>query len=182
MYLTRRQIYIIGGSIILLIIIVLVLVWVNRSQQDEGSQIDQPVVYDSSSINGGQVNQGVVRGLSSAEVAAKNFTERYFSYSNQNWGENLNILRSQMTSSMWQESQQELANLQSQYSVEQFYGVSARVITQNTISDDDSDYRIRQDVQLEESIGNDRRINYLSYQVQMIKVNDAWLINNITLN
>jgi len=56
------------------------------------------------------------------------------------------------------------------------------VITQNTISDDDSDYRIRQDVQLEESIGNDRRINYLSYQVQMIKVNDAWLINNITLN
>jgi hypothetical protein len=182
MYLTRRQIYIIGGSVILLIVIVLIMLWINRSQDLESPEAYQPVIYDLESVSGGQINQGTNSGITSAEAAARNFTERYFSYSNQNWGENLEIMRDQMTSAMWQKSQQELNIMKEQRSEDQFYGVSARVITQEIISDDEGDYRIRQDVQFEESIGNDTQINYLSYQVQMIQVGDEWLINSIILD
>jgi hypothetical protein len=180
--LTRRQIVIIGVVILLLIIIVAVLLLMNN--KPVGDEVYVPQVYDAQNINGNLVTKPaeIVDNTTATILAVtRNFVARYLSYSNDNWGENIDLLDGEMTKEMMQTSQLYLASLKYEYPEDEFYGVSAKVLSQNIISEVDDNYTIEVSVQLQKTIGSIEQVDYAQYKVDLVSSDNTWLIDNFLL-
>jgi len=181
--LSRRQMIIIGAVVLLLIIIIFVLLAINK--QTEPTDEFVPEIFDSANVDSQSTTKKVKEvDDESATVmsVARNFVARYLSYSNDNWGENLLPLQSEMTEGMQQISAQDLLMLKSKYSTDKFYGVSAKVLSQSVISEFAGDYSLQLSVQLKETIGSVDEINYVKYMIDMVKSGDTWLVDNIYIS
>lgn len=172
---------IIGAVIVLLIIIIAILSMMGKPDTTE--EIFVPQVYDANNLDSSVVNTEM-KQMNDEEMGARalsrNFVARFLSYSNENWGENINVLESQMTESMMQYAQRELLQLKSDHPLDEFYGVSAKVLSQSIVEEGDG-YTINVDVQLQKTIGDDEEIEYLSYEVDLVASGDSWLINSMYL-
>ncbi len=179
--LTRRQMIIIGAVIVLLIIIIAILSMMGKP--DTAEEVFVPQVYDANNLDPSVANKEM-KQMNDKEMEARalsrNFVARFLSYSNENWGENIDVLESQMTESMMQYAQRELLQLKSDHPVDEFYGVSAKVLSQSVV-EESGDYIMNLDVQLQKTIGNDEEIEYLSYKVDLVESGDSWLINSMYL-
>lgn len=185
MYWTRRKMIIIGAVILLVIIVLIVLWFVLRSSQPNDNDLNNgPQVYDSS--NADQVvlpslpSKTEVSPLSQgAATLARNFVERYLSFSNDAWGSNLSILQSQMSVVMQQTSEQDLRNWQNQYPAGSFYGVSTKVLSQEQLSASEDYYSARLTVQQEETAGSEVSISRHQYDIKMRQAQGEWYVNDL---
>jgi hypothetical protein len=184
MNLTKRQLVIIIIALAVLVLLVLILLsLVKNPQLGEDSNVSK--VYDS----GQSAEQARILAttagdpeLAGAKLVAKNFVERYYSFSNQNWGENLEILQNLMTEGMQQRSQRDLLAWKIEYPEDEFYGVSSKVVSQKLLTEADDDYTLLVSVQQEETEGDSTAVIYHNYQAELVKAADSWLINSLTLS
>lgn len=184
MNLSRRNLIIIGGVVVLLIVVITVVLWLSRDKGGLSEADFVPQVYDASNVSSQAAiaaGRQIDRQAEAAKAVARNFVERYLSFSNQNWGENIEALEVKMTEGMIQRSGQALIQLKNQYPSDQFYGVSAKVLSQKVLLAADNNYSFSNSIQLEETIGSDTQIVYKSYEVELIKVGDGWLVDNLSL-
>lgn len=180
--LTRRQIIIIGIVIVLLILIVIALTMFNKTADVQEEFV--PQVYDSNNVNT-SADMKIANQLNEQEylatAVARNFVARFLSYSNENWGENITVLEPQMTEGMMQYAQQDLLKLKNEYPIDQFYGVSAKSLSQKIVNEQADGYNIEVSVQLQKTIGNKEEIEYKKYEIGLVASGDTWLINSLYL-
>ncbi|MFW0862085.1 MAG: hypothetical protein ACKKL6_00655 [Candidatus Komeilibacteria bacterium] len=180
--LTRRQMMIIGIVVLLLVIIVVALTMFNKESAVQDEFV--PQVYDSNNMNTDVEIKADVK-LDEKEylatAVARNFVARFLSYSNENWGENIAVLEPQMTEGMMQYAQQDLIKLKNEYPTDEFYGVSAKALSQKIVNEQDNGYSIEVSVQLQKTIGNTEEIEYKKYEVGLVASGDSWLINSLYL-
>jgi len=180
--LTRRQIIIIGIVVLLLVIIVIALTLFNKDTVVQDEFV--PQIYDSNNMNADadiKVEKKLDEKEYLATAVARNFVSRFLSYSNENWGENIAILESQMTEGMMQYAQQDLIKLKNEYPSDEFYGVSAKSLSQKIVNEQDGNYSIEVSVQLQKTIGDKEEIEYKKYEVGLVASGDSWLINSLYL-
>ena len=173
---------IVAMVILLLIVLIVVLLLINK-----GSKISDdvfvPQVYDAENIDANAVAGQDILDDKSIEVMsiARNFTARYLSYSNQNVGDNIAILEGQMTRSMIKDAETDLDNTKSSHPIYEFYGVSAKVLSQHVVTSDGEEYVLLLSLQLQETLGSREEVSYVEYEIEMIDVGGDWLVNSLSL-
>ena len=184
MNLSKRQLFIIVAVVVVLLVLVLILLSFNKSDV-EPSETKEPQIYDSSRVSDQAkmiASQAVDPELNSVGIVARNFIERYLSFSNQNWGENVQILQSLMTEGMLQRSQQDLIKWKAQHLIEEFYGVSTKLISQKVLIATKDSYVLEITVQQSETIGDSSQVVYNKYEVELNKITDGWLVDSLILS
>jgi len=167
--LTRRQIIIIAIVVLLLIIIIIALLAFNKPNESKDEFV--PEIYDSTNINSqATTKQSEVINEESASVmaVARNFTARYLSFSNENWGDNIIVLEGQMTDKMREIASSDLNLQKKDYPSNEFYGVSAKVLSYKIYSQSEDAYIIDMSTQLQITVGNREEINYVDYRIELI--------------
>lgn len=177
MQLTRRQLIIIAiAAAVLLLVVGLILLW-QPTSEEKGKLSDdlksEPQVFDSKNAGTDSAN----KDLLALRLAAKNFTERYLSFSNQNWGENIEAVTVDMTKQMQEAAAAELKKAKEFYQINSFYGVSTKVLSEKVVSNDQQSGEIELEVQRVEKIGTKENIVYKKYKVGLLKNKETWLIN-----
>ncbi|MCR4279809.1 MAG: hypothetical protein NUV82_00075 [Candidatus Komeilibacteria bacterium] len=184
MYINKRRLFIIGGAALLLVLIIVLLVLWNRGHEPSDTLVNEPQIFDQQNPNDEaslRPGQNVTNpDEDGAKSAAKNFVERYFSFSNQNWGENINLLQNKMTAAMRTQAQTDLENWRELYDNQFYYGVSAKVLSQTDPTGGIQSKTLEQQVQLQVTSETNQDIQYASYSVELVKSGDRWLINSLT--
>ena len=177
MDLSRRQIIIIGiAAVILVLVVALILLW--QPTSDEQSKLSEdlktePQVFDSASVKTDETS----KDLLALRLAARNFTERYLSFSNQNWGENIEAVRINMTKQMQEAADSELQKVREFYNADNFYGVSTKVLAERVTLNDKQGGELELEVQKVEKVGSKQNIIYKKYKIGLLKNNETWLVN-----
>lgn len=179
---SKRNIIIIAGIVVLLLAVILgLLSLTNQPEDNQQAANNQPEVIDSQSV---QTNPPVTNGEqaerpnSGIRAVAKNFIERYLSFSNQNLGENIELLQNSMTSSMYNQAQQQLSSWEAQHPQDDYYGVSARVLSMSVVANGTQDSRLLSDVQLQINNQDEELIEYAQYEIYLIKSGESWLVSD----
>jgi len=115
--------------------------------------------------------------LLALRLAARNFTERYLSFSNQNWGENIEAVRINMTKQMQEAADSELQKVREFYNADNFYGVSTKVLAERVTLNDKQGGELELEVQKVEKVGSKQNIIYKKYKIGLLKNNETWLVN-----
>ena len=176
----RRKKIIIIAIAVLVILGVLFLIW---RLSDRGARVEpreegeeQPV-FEAPSAN--FEFQPLAPTQTSAEFAvselAKNFAERFGSWSTDNPGANLKELIPLSSSAM----ANYLNNLEVSYEAEEFFGISTKSLSAAIVSFEPTQARVLVKTQRIEKKGNDPdNVFYQDIEIALIKSGDVWLVNS----
>lgn len=112
-------------------------------------------------------------------IEARNFIERYGSFSTDSQFTNLYELKDEMTNRFWQETEKYIASQQIKKSQE-FYGVSTKVlnISENNSSNNLIIYSAL--TQRKETKNQTEKILYQSAELKMVKQGNGWLVDGVS--
>jgi hypothetical protein len=111
-------------------------------------------------------------------VKARNFIERYGSFSSDAQFANLYELKNEMTSRFWQETEKSLSS--EALAKEDFYSISTKVlnITEKIFLSDSITYSIS--TQREETKNITEKILYQTAELKMVKQQGSWLVDSVS--
>jgi hypothetical protein len=172
---------------IILVLIILILLFVFSQRQtpvvnNQSPITNQPVVNNQSlGTNQGQeltAEQKAELEKKELIVKARNFIERYGSFSSDAQFANLYELKDEMTNRFWQETEKSIANQQLKNSKE-FYSIGTKVLNviEKISLNDSTTYSIS--TQRKEIKNIIEKILYQSAELKMIKQNNNWLVDSI---
>lgn len=110
---------------------------------------------------------------------AKQFAERFGSYSNESTFENIRDVLPLMSKSLQQKTQEDLVN---KVAPKEYYGVTTRIITAKTTKSDETtgEATVKLTTQREESIGSPQNkiVKYQDIILGFVKESGVWKINS----
>lgn len=114
-------------------------------------------------------------------MIAKNFAERYGTWSSHNKTDNFKSARIYTTSAMESKIDDFIINnekLSEDY--DGYYGVTAKALNINIINLNDSEAKVSVSIQQREILGKEleENINYLNLELELIEYNGNWLVDN----
>lgn len=179
--LTRKKLEI-AGAIIILAALLLLLLWLLNKSRTESPEVlvdEQPIVQELPAINPADLpTQAAV----SASTVARIFVERFGSYSSESNFANVDDVMS-LASTGYQST---LKSLVAQYRQDLaansgYTGVSTRVINAVLVSEAESAATFLIKTQREEAVGTpgNATLRYQDVEVDLIKVGEDWLINDL---
>lgn len=115
----------------------------------------------------------------SLKIKVRNFVERYGSFSTDAHFQNLKDLKNEMSSRLWQETENYILQKEKE-EIKEFYGVTTKVLSVEEISFKENEAEYLVSCQKEEIKGNQLpKVFYQSLELKMIKENGEWRVDQI---
>ena len=184
---SKKQIRILIITLIIIALIVFIVFLLTREKQEIESSIDIPEIQDDSQVidkvekkEEDIIYRKVSLDESNIETVARNFTERYGSWSNHNKKDNFKSAEIYMTVNMKQILNDFIVNteeLSDDYT--EYYGISTKVLNievLDLIEGESASLNIS--TQRREIRGDLENIIYKNLRLNLIKKDNDWLVND----
>ncbi len=112
------------------------------------------------------------------KIKARNFAERYGSFSTDARFVNLIELKDEMSNRFWQETEDYISKKEKE-PIQEFYGITTKVLNVEELafSEDEAKYLIS--TQRQEKKGTTEKVFYQEMELKMIKENNVWKIDEV---
>lgn len=169
---------------IILVLIILILLFVISQRQapvvNNQSLVTNQIVVNNQPLVNNQPQELTPEQKAELEkkeliIKARNFVERYGSFSSDAQFANLYDLKDEMTSRFWQETEKSIGEVQSK----EFYSISTKVlnITEKISSSDSITYSIS--TQRKETKNQTEKILYQNAEIKLTKEQGNWKVDNV---
>ncbi len=170
---------------VLLIVLVFVLLYWQPWGQDVGVEPDIPPITEGGEVDDGQITEPLVvdaEGIvTTPDTTARIFAERYGSFSNESYFQNLRDLLPLMSQPMQLRTEGYIDSNTIGDEVLSYYGVSTRVLSVSVTEQGDT-AEVLVKTQREETVGGpyNTNVKYQDLELIMVKIGDDWVIDSAT--
>ncbi len=189
MKLTKKQIIILAGALVLLLIVILLVVFLKPKKEvitpidEQQKQTDSeqlPMSEEDKNFNSIEFESKSEQDTDSQIIStAKNFIERYGSWSNQSQ-DFYELITPMITDSMYNQASTYISSNENFKDKSQYYGITTKAINVEILESSSDSAKVLCSLQQIENKNNTENIFYKTAEVSLLSSDGKWFVNSVS--